>query len=56
MTIPKVRVACFGMTLDGYSAGADQGLQNPLGVHGTEMMDWFFPTDVFKKMVGAGAA
>jgi dihydrofolate reductase len=55
MTMPKVRVACFGMTLDGFSAGADQDLQNPLGVHGTEMMDWFFPTDVFQKMYGAGA-
>jgi dihydrofolate reductase len=52
--MPKVRVACFGLTLDGFSAGADQSLQNPLGVHGTEMMDWFFPTDVFQKMHGAG--
>ena len=50
----KVRVACFGLTLDGFSAGADQSLQNPLGVHGTEMMDWFFPTDVFRKMHGHG--
>src|SRR6267142_1771783 len=50
----KVRVACFGLTLDGFSAGADQSLQNPLGVHGTEMMDWFFPTDVFRKMHGDG--
>src|SRR5438874_2191569 len=50
----KVRVACFGLTLDGFSAGADQSLQNPLGVHGTEMMDWFFPTDVFRKVHGDG--
>src|SRR5437762_10454642 len=50
----KVRVACVGLTLDGFSAGADQSLQNPLGVHGTEMMDWFFPTDVFRKMHGDG--
>src|SRR6185295_6163224 len=55
MTMPKVRVACFGMTLDGFSAGANQSLQNPLGVHGPEMMDWFFPTDVFQKMHGTGA-
>jgi dihydrofolate reductase len=52
--MPKVRVACFGLTLDGFSAGADQSLQNPLGVHGTEMMDWFFPTDFFKKTHGVG--
>ena len=50
----KVRVACFGMTLDGFSAGADQSLENPLGVHGPEMMSWFFPTDFFQKMYGSG--
>jgi dihydrofolate reductase len=50
----KVRVACFGLTLDGFSAGADQSLENPLGVNGTEMMGWFFPTNVFKKMHGEG--
>jgi dihydrofolate reductase len=52
--MPKVRVACFGLTLDGFSAGADQSLQNPLGVHGPEMMGWFFPTDVFQRMHGQG--
>ena len=29
----KVRVAAFGVTLDGYSAGPDQSLENPLGVN-----------------------
>jgi dihydrofolate reductase len=51
----RVRVACFGLTLDGFSAGADQSLQNPLGVHGAEMMEWFFPTDVFQRMFGQGS-
>jgi dihydrofolate reductase len=51
----KVRVACFGLTLDGFSAGVDQSLQNPLGVHGPEMMSWFFPTDFFQKMYGTGS-
>ena len=41
--MPKVRVACFGLTLDGFSAGADQSLQNPLGVHGPEMMELVLP-------------
>jgi dihydrofolate reductase len=54
MSMGKVRVACFGLTLDGFSAGADQGLENPLGVNGAEMMEWFFPTDVFQKMHGVG--
>jgi dihydrofolate reductase len=47
-------VAAFAVTLDGYSAGPDQSLQNPLGVDGPEMMGWFFPTRVFRKMHGDG--
>jgi dihydrofolate reductase len=50
----KVRVACFGMSLDGFSAGPDQSLENPLGVGGPQIMGWYFPTHVFKTMVGAG--
>ena len=50
----KVRVMSFGMTLDGFSAGPDQSLENPLGVGGPEIMQWFFPTNVFKTMVGRG--
>jgi dihydrofolate reductase len=48
-------VAAFAVTLDGYSAGPDQSLQNPLGVDGPEMMGWFFPTRVFRKMHGDGS-
>ena len=50
----KVRVACFGLTLDGFSAGPNQSLENPLGVGGPEMMEWFFPTNFFKTMSGQG--
>src|SRR5436853_6369065 len=48
----KVRVMCFGYTLDGFSAGPDQGLENPLGVNGFEMMDWFMATKVWQTMQG----
>ena len=48
----KLRVLCFSMSLDGYSAGTDQDLQNPLGVRGPELMEWFFPSRFFRKMVG----
>ena len=48
----KVRVLCFGVTLDGYSAGPNQDLKNPLGVRGPEIMDWFFPTRFFRRMQG----
>src|SRR4249920_471013 len=48
----KVRVACFSVSLDGFSAGPHQDLQNPLGVRGPEMFAWFFQTEVFRKMHG----
>ena len=37
-------VRSFGVSLDGFAAGPDQSLENPLGVRGPEMMEWFFPT------------
>jgi dihydrofolate reductase len=48
----KVKVAAFSISLDGYGAGPRQSLEHPLGVRGTELHGWFFPTDVFKKMQG----
>ena len=50
----KLRVNCFGLSLDGYGAGPDQSLNNPLGVRGPELMGWFFPTRTFKIMHGDG--
>ena len=47
----KVRVHTIGMSLDGFSAGASQGVQHPLGVRGEELMQWFFPTRMFRKTV-----
>jgi len=47
-----VRVNCFAMSVDGFSAGANQDLQNPLGVRGPELMNWFFPTRVWRTMHG----
>lgn len=48
----KVVVQCIGVSLDGYSAGPDQSIDNPLGVGGVELMEWFFPTKVFTEMQG----
>ncbi len=50
----KVRVAAFAVSLDGFGAGPRQSLENPLGVRGPEIFNWFFHTDVFKKMHGQG--
>ena len=48
----KLRVQSFGVSVDGYGAGAEQSLQNPLGVRGPELMEWFFPTRVWRRMQG----
>ncbi|MGC4119824.1 MAG: dihydrofolate reductase family protein [Myxococcales bacterium] len=48
----KVRVAAFGVSLDGYGAGPDQSLENPLGVGFPEVMGWVFPTRFFRTMHG----
>jgi dihydrofolate reductase len=44
----------FGVSLDGFSAGPRQSLENPLGERGPELMEWFFPTRVFQRMHGDG--
>jgi dihydrofolate reductase len=48
----RLRVLGFAYTLDGFSAGPGQSLQHPLGRNGEEMMEWYFPTRAFKKMLG----
>ena len=48
----KVKVAAFSISIDGFGAGPRQDIHNPLGVRGTELHNWFFPTEVFKKMTG----
>jgi dihydrofolate reductase len=48
----KVRVACFAVSLDGYGAGPHQDLENPLGVGGIALHQWFFPTQTFRAMHG----
>jgi len=46
----KVKIHGFGVSLDGYSAGPNQSLDHPLGVGGTGLMEWFFPTRTFQRM------
>ncbi|MCW1886538.1 dihydrofolate reductase family protein [Luteolibacter flavescens] len=52
--MPKLRVHCFGVSLDGFGAGPEQSLENPLGIGGLDLHQWFFPTQVFQEMHGAG--
>src|ERR1700740_1498600 len=48
----KVRVAAFGVSIDGFGAGPDQSLEHPLGKRGGELHSWFYPTRTFRSMVG----
>ena len=48
----KLRVANFTISIDGFGAGPEQDINNPLGVGGTNLHQWFYPTDVFQKMHG----
>lgn len=52
--MPKLRVNAFGISLDGYGAGPNQSLENPLGVGGTSVHQWFFPTRTFQTVHGKG--
>lgn len=45
----RVRVESFTISLDGYGAGPDQDLANPLGVGGTELHQWLFPTRTLQR-------
>jgi len=50
--VSQVRVASFAVSLDGYGAGPGQDLQNPLGIGGPELMDWFFHTRTWRRHQG----
>ena len=49
----RVRVAAYSVSLDGYGAGPDQSLADPLGCGGEDLHQWFFPTRTFRAMQGA---
>ncbi|MFO0847989.1 MAG: dihydrofolate reductase family protein [Gemmataceae bacterium] len=48
----RVRVGSFSISLDGFGAGANQSLENPLGVGGTALHGWAFTTRTFRRMFG----
>jgi dihydrofolate reductase len=50
----KVKVSAFSVSLDGYAAGTDQSLEDPLGKRGEELHEWIFPTRMFQKLYGKG--
>ncbi|MGQ9427200.1 dihydrofolate reductase family protein [Gilvimarinus sp. F26214L] len=48
----KLRIDCFGISLDGYGAGPDQDLEHPLGRGGEALHQWAFKTRRFHQMFG----
>ncbi|ACL67372.1 bifunctional deaminase-reductase domain protein [Anaeromyxobacter dehalogenans 2CP-1] len=51
----KLRVNAFSISIDGYGAGPDQSLENPLGVGGMALHRWVLDTRTFRRMHGDGA-
>ncbi len=45
----RVRVDSFTISLDGYGAGPRQDLDHPLGIGGTDLHQWLFPTRTFQR-------
>ena len=48
----RVRVENFTISLDGYGAGPNQSIENPLGVGGESLHDWMVATRSWQKMHG----
>ena len=48
----RLRVHNFAISLDGYGAGTDQGLEDPLGVGGERLHEWVFETKFGREMIG----
>ena len=50
--MPKLRVNSFSVSLDGYGAGPNQDLANPMGVGGMALHGWALATRTFRTMFG----
>jgi dihydrofolate reductase len=50
--VSKLRVLCFSVSLDGFGAGLNQEINNPMGVGGMALHQWAFTTRTFQKMFG----
>jgi len=45
----KLRVNAFAISIDGYGAGPNQDIDNPLGIGGRALHEWVFPTRTFQQ-------
>ncbi len=46
----KLVVRCFSLSADGYGAGVNQDVNNPMGIGGMALHQWVLPTRTFQKM------
>jgi len=46
----KVKVSAYGVSLDGFGAGPDQSLEQPMGVGGMALHEWVLGTRSFQRM------
>src|SRR5450631_2005448 len=51
-SMSRLRVHSFTISLDGYGAGPNQDLSNPLGIGGVALHKWAFATRTFRQMFG----
>jgi dihydrofolate reductase len=47
----RLRVESFSISVDGFGAGPNQSLDNPLGIGGMKIHQWVFPTKTFRQRV-----
>lgn len=50
----KLRIHNFSISLDGYGAGPQQDLTNPLGIGGEALHEWLVATRTFNQTYGQG--
>lgn len=48
----KLRVESFTISIDGFGAGPNQNLENPLGAGGPALHQWAWPTKTFRTLFG----
>jgi dihydrofolate reductase len=52
--VTRLRVSSFSLSLDGYGAGPNQSLDQPLGEGGEALHQWVFATRTFRQKLGVG--
>jgi dihydrofolate reductase len=49
ITMSRLRVLCFSLSIDGFAAGPRQDLANPMGVDGMDLHQWVLPTRTMQR-------